>query len=104
MRKMSWLMAVAAAAGCGGKGPEAGPAKPPETAKAGPGATKGADPTLPKAAPAPEKTVGVAAFVESPGTHAGRIGIEGAVFSVDAEGSRFLICDLAEAGCIGGDC
>ncbi len=104
MRKIAWVLAAAAAAGCGGKVTEAGPAKGPETAKAGPGGADATKPAPAAAAPLPGKTVGVAAFVESPGNHAGRIGIEGAVYSVDAAASRFLVCDLAEAGCIGGDC
>lgn len=49
----------------------------------------------------PARTVGAAAFLKDAKEFEGRFSIKGAVVSVDAATSRFLLCDLAEAGCIG---
>lgn len=94
--KHAWLgLAAVAAAGCG-----AGDA-PSATAKTG------ATPAPGVAAPAPAPGAPVmeaAAFLDAPTKTAGRVSIHGAVYSVDGKAARFLLIDMAEAGCIGGDC
>jgi len=81
--------------GGGGATPTPTPAAPAASPEAGP-ATLVAGAT-------PEDLLSPSAFLEAPEAVEGRIGIQAAVFSVDADGGRLLLCDLSEAGCIGGD-
>ncbi|MHC5021993.1 MAG: hypothetical protein ACYTGX_18180 [Planctomycetota bacterium] len=78
------------------------PAKKPDT----PTAEQPATPTKAvelAAVTMPENVIGAAAFIEAPEANEGRVAITGAVLQADPAKHRFLLCDQAEAGCIGGD-
>ena len=95
MNGKKWLvLGMSLAAGCGGGEKKAEtPAKTPEK----PAATDGA---LVKAE-TPKTILSANALMEDAGSHAGRIGVEGAVLEVNATKSMFLLVDVSEADCIG---
>lgn len=98
MKRATWVVLGLAAAGCGNGNEAVTPAKPDTPAVEQPAAAlEFAAVTM------PENVIGAAAFLEAPEANEGRIAITGAVAQVDADKNRFLLCDQAEAGCIGGD-
>jgi hypothetical protein len=101
MKRATWIVLGLAAAGCGNGDEAVTPAKPDTPAVEQP--AKPAAALEIAAVTMPETVIGAAAFLEAPEANQGRIAITGVVLQVDADKHRFLLCDQAEAGCIGGD-
>jgi hypothetical protein len=101
MNRATWIVLGLAAAGCGDGSGTTEPAKQPDTPTAEQPATPAAVELA--AVTMPENVIGAAAFLEAPEANEGRVAITGAVLQADPAKHRFLLCDQAEAGCIGGD-